>query len=207
MHRVITVLAGLVFLVLTGTGPAVAEPPFAVDELLTDPNGVLGTQAAEVQSALEAVRDETGGSLHVVLVNSFEEAGADWAEQVATQSDLGSSYLLFAMAVDDNEYQYWMGDTFPWAVSQVEELVTAAAQPEVLNGNWGGAVTALADGLRTGEIPKTSDGSGGTSWTGTTTSVVIGGALLLLLVAHQWSRRSEAGRTQAWEGEAQDSAR
>ena len=77
-----------------------------MEEALTDPNDVLGTEAAELRSTLEAVRDETGGSLHVVLVSSFEEAGADWAEQVATQSDLGSSYLLFAMAVDDNGYQW-----------------------------------------------------------------------------------------------------
>nr|WP_279591163.1 TPM domain-containing protein [Modestobacter marinus] len=165
--------------------------------MLTDPNGVLETQAAEVQSALEAVRDKTGGSLHVVVVSNFEEAGADWAEQVATQSDLGSSYLLFAMAVDDNGYQYWVGDTFPWDVSRIEELVVAAAQPDVLNGNWSGAVTSLADGLRTGETPEVADGSGGTSWTGATTSAVIGGALLVLLGAHRLSRRPQAKRTQA----------
>lgn len=207
MHRVITVLAGFVVLLLTGKGPAFAEPPFAVDELLTDPNDVLGTEAAALQSTLEAVRDETGGSLYVVLVDSFEEAGADWAEQVATQSDLGSSYLLLAMAVNDNGYQWWMGDTFPWDVNQVEELIVAAAQPQVLNGNWSGAVTGLADGLRTGEIPETADGAGGTDWTAATTSAVIGGALLLLLAAHQWSRRSEAKQTRASEAQAQDPTR
>ncbi|WP_324277022.1 TPM domain-containing protein [Blastococcus brunescens] len=197
MHRVLAVLAGFVVLLLTGTGPAVAEPPFAVDALLTDPNGALGAQAAEVESALEAVRDETGGSLHVVLVSTFEEAGTDWAEQVATQSDLGSSYLLFAMAVDDNGYQWWLGDTFPYDVTEVDQLITAAAQPQVLNGHWSGAVTALADGLRTGDIPEASDGAGSTSWSGATTSAIVGGALLVLLAAHQLSRRSQSRQAQA----------
>lgn len=203
MHRVLTVLAGFVAFLLTGAGPAFAESPFAVDELLTDRNDVLGTEAAELRSALEAVRDETGGSLHVVLVESFEEAGADWAEQVAIQSDIGSSYLLFAMAVDDNGYQWWMGDTFPWDVDQVEELIVAAAQPEVLNGNWSDAVTGLTDGLRTGEIPETAGDAADSEWTTATTSAVIGGALLLLLAAHQWSRRSAAKQTGAPETQAE----
>lgn len=204
MHRVLAILAGFVVLLLTGTGPALAEPPFAVDDLLTDSNDVLGTEAAELRNTLEAVRDETGGSLHVVLVDSFEQAGADWAEQAATRSDIGSSYLLFTMAVDDNAYQWWMGDTFPWDVGQVEELIVAAAQPQVLNGNWSDAVTALADGLRTGEIPETAEDAASTDWTAATTSAVIGGALLLLLAAHQWSRRSEAKRVQPSGAQAQD---
>lgn len=202
MHRVLAVLAGLVVLLVTGMGPAFAESPFAVDELLTDPDDVLGTEAAELRSNLEAVRDETGGSLHVVLVDSFEEAGTDWAEQVATQSDLGSTYLLFAMGVNDNGYQWWMGDTSPWDVNQVEELIVAAAQPEVLDGNWSDAVTGLADGLRTGEIPETAEDAASTDWTTATTSAVIGGALLLLLAAHQWSRRSVAKQTRAPEAQA-----
>jgi hypothetical protein len=192
VRRVLTVVVSLLAFVLTGTGPAAAEAPFAVQDLLTDRVGALGAEAAEVQGTLEAVRNETGGALHVVLVDGFEQADADWAEQVATQSNLGSSYLLFAMAVDDSQYQWWLGDTFPWDVEQVDQLITTAAQPEVLNGNWSGAVTALADGLRTGEIPDAPDGAGASSWTGATTTAVIGGAALVLLAAHQLSRRSGA---------------
>ncbi|MGY1915170.1 TPM domain-containing protein [Blastococcus sp. SYSU DS0973] len=203
MHRLITVLVGLAVLVLTGTGPAVAEPPFPVDDLLTDPNGVLGSDAAEVRRTLEAVRDETGGALHVVLVSSFEEAGADWAEQVATQSELGSSYLLFAMAVEDNEYQWWLRDTFPYDATEVDQLVTTAAQPEVINGNWSAAVTALAEGLRTGEIPSGGEEAGEAGWSAATTSAVIGGVLLVLLAARQLSRRSQPTQTKAADAQAQ----
>jgi hypothetical protein len=198
-----TVLVGLLAILLTGTGPAAAEPPFAVQDLLTDRLGALGTEAAEVQQTLEAVRDETGGALHVVLVDSFDDADADWAEQVATKSDLGSSYLLFAMAVDDSQYQWWLGDTFPWDVAQVDQLITAAAQPEVLNGNWSGAVTALADGLRTGEVPDAPDENGASSWSGATTTAVIGAAALVLLAAHQLSRRSGARRVHDPDAEPQ----
>jgi hypothetical protein len=199
VRRAVTVLIGLLALLLTGTAPAAADPPFAVQDLLTDRVGALGPEAAEVRNTLEAVRNETGGALHVVLVDGFEQADADWAEQVAAQSNLGSSYLLFAIAVDDSQYQWWLGDTFPWDVEQVDQLITTAAQPEVLNGNWSGAVTALADGLRTGEIPDAPDGSGASSWTGATTTAVIGGAALVLLAAHQLSRRS-GGATSAGPG-------
>ena len=198
VRHVLTVLAGLLAFVLTGTGPAAAESPFAVTELLTDRAVVLGADAAELQRTLEALREETGGSLHVVLVSSFDGIASGWAEAAATQSNLGSSYLLVAMAVEDNEYQWWLGDDFPWDVTQVDQLITAAAQPEILNGNWSGAVTGLADGLRTGEIPETAeDAAGSTSWSGATTTAVIGGALLVLLAAHQLSRRSHAKQAQA----------
>lgn len=203
MHRLITVLAGLAVLVLTGTGTAVAEPPFPVDDLLTDPNGVLGSDAAEVRRTLEAVRDETGGSLHVVLVPSFEEAGADWAEQVAAQSELGSSYFLFAMAVEDGEHQWWLGDTFPYDATEVDQLMTTAAQPEAINGNWSALVTALAEGLRTGEIPAGGEEAGEAGWSAATTSAVIGGVLIVWLAARQLSRRSQPTKTKADDAQAQ----
>lgn len=194
MHHALVVLAGLVVLVLTGTGPAAAEPPFPVDQLLTDRVGALGPDATEVQQTLEAVRNETGGALHVVIVSSFDGVTSGWAEQVATQSDLGSSYLLLAIAAEDNEYQWWLGDTFPFDVTEVDQLITAAAEPEILNGNWSGAVTALANGLRTGEIPEAADDTDSSSWSAATTTAVVGGAALVLLGAHQLSRRTGARR-------------
>jgi hypothetical protein len=207
VRRVLTVVVSLLAFVLTGAGPAAAETPFAVEELLTDRAGVLGTDSAEVQRVLEAVRDETGGSLHVVLVPTFDGAtGSDWAEGVAAQSDLGSSYLLLAMAVEGNQYEWWLGDTFPYDVTEVDQLITAAAQPGVVAGDWSGAITALAQGLRSGEIPEGAEEAGGSRWSAGRTTAIVGGAALVLLAAHQLSRRTGARRTQSSDTEQQGMA-
>ena len=181
-------------LLLTSPNPAAAESPFPVDELLTDRVGALGAETAEVRQALESVREETGGALHVVLVSSFDgAAGADWAEQVATQSDIGSSYLLLAIAVEGHTYEWWLGDATPWDVTTVEQLITAAARPEVAAGNWDSAITAVAEGLRTGEIPTVAVSSEAqdSEWSAATTTAVIGSAVLIVLAAYQLSRRGQ----------------
>ena len=78
-QRLLTVLLGVLAFLSAGLGPAVAGSPVGVDQLLTDRVGALGTEATEVQEALEAVRQETGGRLNVVLVSGFDgAAGADW---------------------------------------------------------------------------------------------------------------------------------
>ena len=196
-RRALAVLLGVLAFFLTGLSPAIAAPPFAVDQLLTDRADALGGDATQVQRALEAVADETGGTMNVVLVSGFDGVtAADWVEQVASQSDLGSSYLLLAIDVDGHTYEWWLGDTAPWDVAEVEQLLTAAAQPEVVAGHWADAVTAVAEGLRTGDIPAAASESGDDSsqWSTATTTAVIGSVVLVLLAAHQISRRTPARR-------------
>jgi uncharacterized membrane protein YgcG len=193
----LVVLLGLLALLSTAIPTAAAEPPIAVDQLLTDRGGVLGTETAEAQQALEALREETAGALHVVLVSSFDGAtGADWVEQVATQSDIGSSYLLLAITTEGHTYEWWLGDTAPWDATRVDEVITAAGEPEVVAGNWAGAITAVAEGLRTGEIPAadTSNEAETSEWTSATTTAVVGFVILFVLAGHQLSRRAAARR-------------
>jgi hypothetical protein len=193
------VLLGVLALVLAGFRPALAEAPSALDELLTDRPAALGADTAAVQQALESLRDETGGALYAVLVSGFDGAsGADWVEQVAAQSDIGSSYLLLAIDVEGHAYEWWLGDDAPWDVTEVDQLITAAAEPEVAAGNWAGAITAVADGLRTGEIPPaaSNEDDGSSDWSTATTTAVIGSLVLLGLAVHQYSGRAPATRGQ-----------
>lgn len=165
-----------------------------VDQLLTDPGGVLGADTAAVEQALDAVRTETGGALHVVLVSGFDgAASADWVEQVATRSDLGSAYLLLAIDVQGHAYDWWLGDTAPWGVTEVDQLLTAAAEPGVVDGDWVSAITRVAEGLRTGGVPPEAGSGGGAgesaaSSTAATTGVV-GLVVLVLLAGYQLARR------------------
>lgn len=203
-NRSLAVLLGVLAFVALGVHPAAAEPPLAVDQLLTDRVGALGADTAEVQQALETVRAETGGALHVVLVSSFDDvASAEWIEQVAAQSDIGSSYVLLAIATEAHTYEWWLGDTAPWEVTEVQPLMVAAARPAVLAGNWAGAITAVAEGLRTGEIPAAADlghedaadlghEDEASVSTSATTTAVVGFVILFLLAGYQFSRRAGA---------------
>ena len=192
------VLLGVLTFVMLGVRPVTAEPPVPVDQrLLTDRVGAVEGSAAEVQRALETLRAETGGALYVVLVSSFDGVpGADWVEQVATQSSLGSSYLLLAMSTEEHTYEWRLGDTAPWDETNVDELITAAGEPAVVDGDWVGAITAVAEGLRTGEIPAAAVEHEGedeaTDGSSATTTAVVGFAVLFVLAGYQFSRRATA---------------
>jgi hypothetical protein len=110
------------------------------------------------------------------------------------------------MAVEGNQYEWWLGDTFPYDVTEVDQLTTAAAQPGVVAGDWSGAITALAQGLRSGEIPEGAEEAGGSRWSAGRTTAIVGGAALVLLAAHQLSRRTGARRTQSSDTEQQGMA-
>lgn len=196
-QRALVLLLGVLAVVLGGQGSAAAEPPFAVNELLTDRAGVLGTEADQVQQALEAVRTETGGALHVVLVDSFEGTTGDWTEQAASRSQIGSSYLLLAISVQDHTYSWWLGGGSPWDATEVEELISTAAEPGILAGDWSGATTMVAEGLRTGEVPAAAadeaHGDEDVRSSSATTTAVVGGLALVLLAAYQLFRSVTAG--------------
>ena len=187
-------LFGVLAFLALGVHPAAAEPPVAVDQLLTDRGGALEADTAEVQQALEAVRLETGGSLHVVLVSSFDDvAGADWVEQVAARSDIGSSYLLLAISTEGHTYEWWLGDTAPWEATNVGEVVSATGEPAVVAGDWASAITAVAEGLRTGEIPAAADlehEDEAPVSTSATITAYVGFAALFVLAGHQFVRRA-----------------
>ena len=48
-----------------------AEEPFAVTDIVTDESGAVG-DLANVESALEDLQDQTGHSLRVVFVSTFD---------------------------------------------------------------------------------------------------------------------------------------
>jgi hypothetical protein len=194
-YRILAVVVGVVAFLSTSPAPAVARSPVHVNQLLTDRVGALGTEADEVQQALEAVRRETDGTLYVVLVSGFGAGtGADWVEQVTTQSDIGPSHVLLAIDVAGPTYEWRLGDAAPWDVTEVEELITTAAEPEILEGHWAAAITAVAEGLRDGDLPAVAghDEGGAAESSTATTTAVIGTIALVALAGYQFSRRTTA---------------
>jgi hypothetical protein len=148
VRRLSAVLTSLAAVVLLGGGPALAEPPFDVPEQVTDRVRALSGDEAEVQDALDQLRADEGTQLFVVFVSTFQgQAGPDWTLATAQASGLGGDDALFAVAVDDRRYGYWVPQDFPVSDDEIGRLLTEDVEPRLSEDDWGGAVIAFADGL------------------------------------------------------------
>ncbi|MCV2490673.1 TPM domain-containing protein [Geodermatophilus sp. YIM 151500] len=184
------VVLGALVLLSSATGPAAAEPPLVVTDQITDEAAALGDGAAAVEEAVAELAAEDDLRLYAVFVSSFDSADVDaWAQRTAELSALRESDLLLAVAVGDSTYEFnwWIDDSSPLAVADVEDLMTSEVEPRLAAGDQSGAVVALASQLQT----STRAGSTAESapWSTTTSILVVGGVATVLVVAHLLSRR------------------
>ena len=194
--------AVLLIALVIGLGPAGtarAEDPVAIDSAITDDSGVLGSDTSAADAVAD-LRSETGIVLSAVFVDTFdgESDDADWARQTATESDLGDQEVLLAVATDEVEYEYWLGDGSELDTDGLETLIGDEVEPRILDEDWSGAVVALAEGLGSNEVID----PGMTSWSPLKTTVVVivlGGALagLYLLSRRGTSRTAPTDRPQS----------
>lgn len=136
--------------------PAAAEPaqavpavaPLDVTGQVTDPDGVLGDQIDEVQSALNELSAQTPYQLFVVYVDSFDGLnGVDWADKTADASDLGVNDLLLAIAY--KERRYGISADYGTALSDVDlARVESATAARLRADDWAGAAIVAADTTR-----------------------------------------------------------
>jgi hypothetical protein len=201
VRRLLAVLAPLAALVLLGGGPALAEPPFDVPAQLTDDADVLDPSAeSQVEDSLDQLRSAEGTQLFVVYVSSFDGVQqGQWAQATAEASGLGTGDALFAVAVDDRRYGYWVPDDFPLTDAEIEQLLVSDVDPLLSQDDWDGAAVALADGLA-GDGGGSGDGGSGS---GLGTVAVVGGIAAVAggayLVSRSRRRRQEPPPTQRLE--------
>lgn len=144
----LTCLACVVFLVLIGSGAATADAPVRAADQITDLVDALDGDRARVQTALDQLRADGGTQLFVVFVASFDGLnGQTWADQSATQSQLGTRDVLFAVATMDLAYGVSVDQDFPMSDSDLADLRTNEVEPLLADQDWAGAVITLADGL------------------------------------------------------------
>ena len=172
MRRLPAVLVPLAAVVLLGGGPALAAPPFDVPAQLTDDVDVLdAAEEAQVEDSLGELRAADGTQLFVVLVSSFDGVQqGQWAQATAEASGLSTGDALFAVAVDDSRYGYWVPQDSPLTDAEIEQVLVSDVEPLLSEGDWAGAAVALADGL-SGD----GGGSGNGSGSGLGTVAVVGG--------------------------------
>jgi hypothetical protein len=180
VRAVLALLVVLLAFVVLPTAVAAsvrAEPPFRLESQVVDRAGVLGGQA-QVQAALDELRQETGVQLFVVFVNSFDGVEhQEWADQTASASGLGSSDYLLAVAVQDRSYAYSVEQDADLTDAQLERVATEEIEPRLAANDWAGAVVAAAEGYQAELTDGGSDGGGAGNGSGG-----VGAALPLALL-------------------------
>lgn len=182
-------LAGTLGLAAAEAPSAHAVPPLTdLDDEITDPAGVLGDDAPEVQQALDRLAAETPYQLFVVYVDSFDGIdGRDWANATATNAALGVDDMLLAVATEDEVYGLSVDTSIDLSDERLDALETAA-EDELRDGSWAGAAVAAVDAVL--DAPT---GAGGGSSAGVVLAVLLVG--LLAVVGWFWFRSRRRGRT------------
>ncbi|MEN5076017.1 TPM domain-containing protein, partial [Isoptericola cucumis] len=183
-------LAGALGLAGAAAPAAHAVPPLTeLEDEITDPAGVLGDDAAEVQESLDRLADETPYQLFVVYVDSFDGvAGRDWANATATNAALGVDDLLLAVATEDGAYGLSVDSSIALSDERLD-AVESAAEDELRDGAWADAAIAAADTVLDG-----APGSGGGPAWGVVLVVLVVG--LLAVAGWFWFRSRRRSATQ-----------
>lgn len=183
-------LAALAVSAIAGTAlsialaqPAAASEPLDLDgAYVLDSTGTLGGDAARVERALDALFDETGAGLFVVVTDRFEGAADsfDWAEQSAVLSSLGDRDTLLAIAVDERAYAFSYGPDWPIDASIAERAEVDRLVPALRDDRFADAIIDYADALAD-DAPSGS--GGGESGGGEGGDAGGGGVPLLAIIA------------------------
>ncbi|MDQ3734663.1 MAG: TPM domain-containing protein [Actinomycetota bacterium] len=170
------------------SGVAAAEPPLRAAGQLTDRVAALAGDEERVQDALDELQGADGTQLFVVFVASFDGMdGQTWADETATESQLGSRDVLFAVAVDDRAYGISVDQAYPISDENLADLTATDVEPLLADQDWAGATIALADGLRT---------AGSDSGNGLPIALLLGAAVLVVVgyLVYRRRRRARAER-------------
>jgi uncharacterized membrane protein YgcG len=148
---------------LVAPATAVAQPPLRLTTYVTDDAGAL--DAAGLSAVKSAVDDLYGARrvrLWVVYVDTFSgQTGLQWAKQTMRINDFQPDQdALLAVATKDRDYALLAGTAIA-SDSDQSALRRNTVEPALHQGDWAGAATAAATGLKNG-----GSSTGGLSWVG-----------------------------------------
>ena len=199
LRRLITVVAACAALVLAPAVAASATDPVTLGQsYVLDDAGVLSSsELADAERAAQDFADSTDMNLWTVYVSTFTGADSseDWANQTAEDNGLGPNQYLLAIAVDSRQF-YLSGDSAgPVSEEALGNIENERIQPTLSAGNWAGAVSAAADGLKdaagggSGGASSAASGSNGIVWIVVIILVVVAIIVIVWLVIR--SRRKK----------------
>lgn len=197
-----SVLAAVVFLLGWGAAGARAADPVDIPpgEYIVDTTGLLDGHTADLDDTLESLRQDSGITLFVVVVDAFDnpDSREAWTQQVAEDKDLGTSDALLAIAATERQGQLLARDGTELAAA-AESVWSNNVVPELSSNPLTGddiaaAAQAAADGLagasgsETMPAPGTSSEDGGFN-SGWIVVLIVGTALVVAAVTA--SRRKQ----------------
>ncbi|WP_207457753.1 TPM domain-containing protein [Herbiconiux sp. SYSU D00978] len=150
--RIRGIAAAVVSALMLALSPVAAvaeEPPTLGSSPIFDPDGVLGSGRADVESAIEQLSAEHQIDLFVAYVDDFENpADAQaWADATAELNGLGPRDYLLAVATEGRTYYISSTSDGPVGFDAVTRIEAQRVEPELASEDWAGAAVAAADGL------------------------------------------------------------
>ncbi|WP_293242389.1 TPM domain-containing protein [Mycolicibacterium sp.] len=188
-----TRLLGMLLAVLTAGAllapnlpTAQADPPARLTGYVTDSAGVLDASGlTQVKGAVDDLYNARRVRLWVVYVDSFSgQTGVAWAQRAMRINDFQPDQdAILAVATQDRDYALLAG-TGILSDSDQANLRRNEVEPALRQGDWAGAATAAAAGLK-------NDGtsSGSVSWVGIAIFLAVLALAVLALVMWRGRRR------------------
>lgn len=140
-------LLSLFLLFFVAASPATADKPLDVGGSITDNVDILGSDKPRVEEALKEFTDKTGFQLFVVYVSSFEGmSGADWADQTAVKSGLGTTDILLAVATDEGRYGIAVPQEHAISDEDFTDVEVNEIRPALARHDFAGAAITAAEG-------------------------------------------------------------
>jgi hypothetical protein len=174
---------------IAGSRALAQDVPRLQDEV-TDEVGALEGEEAEVRAALRQVRERDGVHLFVLYTDTTgARAVTDFADELAAANSLGGDDALLVVALSDRSYALWVSDALTGVSdADIDRLLVEAVEPPLVDGDFGGAAIAAAEGLgRTVASPdvRTADGRGGGIGWAAVLLIVVGVALVGMIAVQR----------------------
>jgi hypothetical protein len=173
-------------LLAPGLPTADAQPPSRLTDYVTDSAGVLDPGGlSEVKGAVDDLYNARRVRLWVVYVDTFSgQTGVAWAQRAMQINNFQPDQdAILAVATQDRDYALLAG-TKILSDSDQANLRRNEVEPALRQGDWAGAATAAATGLK-----NDGSSSGGVSWIGIVIFLAIIALAVLALVMWRGRRR------------------
>jgi TPM domain len=169
-----------------------AAPPMRLTGYVTDDARVLSpAEVTQVRSAVDDLYTARRIRLWVVFVDDFSgQTGVTWAQRAMRINNFQPDQdAVLAVATQDRDYALLAGTAISSDADQAE-LRRNQVEPALRQGDWAGAATAAANGLK-------NDGAstGSVSWLGVVVFLAI--LLVAVLALVMWRRRRQRKRREA----------
>lgn len=197
----IAIATGALALAITASGPAAASEPVDLDgAYVLDTTGTLGGDTERVEQALDALFDETGAGLFVVVTDRFDGAADSfaWVEESALLSSLGDRDTMLAISVEERAYAFSYGPEWPIDGERADTAEVEQLVPALRDDRFADAIVGYAESL--GGEQAADAASGGIPLGAIIAALLVVGIIVWLVLR---ARRGSRGQREPTTGGAQ----